>query len=102
MAEAHIYGKNVCSTTACFDSQLAPVAASVPMIFGETGESYDDSSCGGTNVTTFMNWADAHGVGYEPWTWNTWGTCGSLISSWSGTPANTYGTAVRTHLLGLP
>jgi endoglucanase len=33
MAEAHIYGKNVCDTTSCFDSQLAPVAAKVPMLW---------------------------------------------------------------------
>ena len=37
MAEAHIYGKNVCSSVSCFNSQLAPVAAAVPLVFGETG-----------------------------------------------------------------
>ena len=42
----------------------APVAAAVPLVFGETGETYDASSCGSTNISTFMNWADAHGVGY--------------------------------------
>jgi hypothetical protein len=102
VAEAHVYGKNVCSTTACFDANYAPVAAQVPVVFGETGETYDDSSCGSANVSTFMNWADAHGVGYEAWTWNTWGTCGSLISSFSGTPANAYASWVKSHYATLP
>jgi hypothetical protein len=102
MAEAHIYGKNVCSTTSCFDSQLAPVAAKVPMLWGETGETYDDSDCGSSYISTFLTWADAHGVGYEPWTWDTWGTCGSLISNYNGTPANAYGTWVKNHFLSLP
>ncbi len=56
MAEAHIYGKNTCDTTTCFTNTLAPVAASVPLLFGETGETYDASSCGSTNISTFMNW----------------------------------------------
>jgi endoglucanase len=102
IAEAHIYGKNGCASTSCFDSQLAPVAASVPLQFGEMGETYDDSSCGSTNTAAFMNWADAHKVGYQAWTWDTWGTCGSLISNYNGTPANTYGSYVKSHFLSLP
>jgi hypothetical protein len=102
MAEAHIYGKNTCGTTACMDSQYAPVAAQVPLILGEFGETYDDSSCGATNATAFMNWADAHAVGYEAWTWNTWGTCGSLISNEDGTPKGAYGSGVRSHFLARP
>jgi hypothetical protein len=102
MAEAHIYGKNTCGTTACMDSQYAPVAAAVPLILGEFGETYDDSSCGATNANAFMNWSDAHDVGYEAWTWNTWGTCGSLISNEDGTPKGTYGNAIKTHFLARP
>jgi chitodextrinase len=102
MAEAHVYGGNSCASTTCFNTNYAPVAASVPVVFGETGETYDDSSCGSTNISTFMNWADAHNVGYEAWTWDTWGTCGSLISNFNGTPANNYGTWVRGHYLSLP
>jgi hypothetical protein len=43
---------------------MAPVARRVPLIFGETGETYDGSSCGSSNLSTFLHWADAHGVGY--------------------------------------
>jgi hypothetical protein len=102
MAEAHVYGGNSCASTACFNSDYAPVAASVPVVFGETGETYDDSSCGSTKINTFMSWADSHNVGYEAWVWDTWGTCGSLINDFNGTPANAYATWVRGHYLSLP
>jgi endoglucanase len=102
MAEAHVYGKNTCDTTACFDRDFAPVAASVPLMFGETGNSYDDSVCGSSYVATFMNWADAHGVGYQAWTWDTWSTCGSLINNFNGTPNGAYGTYVKNHYATLP
>jgi endoglucanase len=100
MAEAHVYGNNTCSSNSCLDSEMAPVAAAVPLVFGETGETYDDSSCGSANISRLMGWADAHGVGYEAWVWDTWGTCGSLIADYNGTPANAYGTWVRNHYLG--
>jgi len=102
MAEAHVYGGNTCSSTACFDANYAPVVTQVPLIFGETGETYDASSCGSSNVASFMSWADAHGVSYEPWVWDTWGDCGSLISDYNGTPANAYGSYVRSHLQSRP
>jgi endoglucanase len=97
IAEAHVYGKNVCSTTACFDATYLPVARRVPLIFGETGNTYDDSDCGSGYVSGFLRWADAHRVGYETWTWNTWGTCGSLISSFTGAPHGEYGAWVRSY-----
>jgi hypothetical protein len=99
VAEAHIYGKNVCSSTSCFDRTLAPVARRVPLIFGETGETFDGSSCAASHIATFMRWADRHAAGYLAWTWNTWGNCSALISSVSGTPANAYARWVRTHYL---
>jgi hypothetical protein len=102
MAEAHVYGGNTCASTSCFNTNYAPVAASVPLVFGETGETYDDSSCASTNINTFMTWADSHNVGYEAWVWDTWGTCGSLISDFNGTPANAYATWVRSHYLSIP
>lgn len=102
VAEAHIYGKNTCDTVACFDKTLLPVAQRVPLIFGETGETYDSSDCGSSYISTFMTWADAHAVGYEAWTWDTWGNCDALIASYDGTPYSAYGTWVRSHYLTLP
>src|SRR5205823_4201915 len=41
VAEAHVYGKNTCSSVSCFNSTLGPVAKRVPLLFGETGDTYD-------------------------------------------------------------
>jgi hypothetical protein len=47
-----------------------------------------------------MNWVDAHATGYLAWTWDAWGNCSSLISSYStGAPANAYAGWVHQHYL---
>jgi hypothetical protein len=97
IAEAHVYGKNTCGTTSCFDSTLAPVARSVPLILGETGETHDASECGSAHTSEILGWADAHGVGYATWTWDTWGNCSALIRDYAGTPFNEYGSWVKSH-----
>jgi hypothetical protein len=101
IAEAHIYGKNPCDTVACFNDTIAPIAQQVPVIFGETGETYDGSDCNNSsaNIAVFMTWADAHGVGYEAWTWDMWGACHlSLLTTYNGTPYGAYGTYVQQHI----
>jgi endoglucanase len=100
IAEAHVYGKNLCDTVACLNRTMAPVAQHVPLIFGEVGETYDASSCGHAYMQTFLGWAAAHDVGYAAWTWDTWGNCEALISSYNGTPANDYGRYVRARYTG--
>jgi hypothetical protein len=90
VAEAHVYGNNTCASLTCLGQTMAPVAKRVPLVLSETGETYDDSSCGSTNISRVIGWADAHGASYAAWTWDTWGTCGSLVSSYDGTPANAY------------
>jgi hypothetical protein len=98
IAEAHVYGKNTCSSVACFDATLAPVARRVPLVFGETGETYDASSCGSSNISTFLRWADAHRVGYLTWTWNAWGNCSALIGDFSSAqPFSPYAAWVKSH-----
>jgi endoglucanase len=97
MAEQHVYGGNTCYTPSCLTANTAPVAAVVPVIFGEYGETFDGSSCGSTNTSATVNWADAHGVNYEAWVWNDWGNCSALIDDFDGTPANPFGTWVRDH-----
>ncbi|MBV8196611.1 MAG: cellulase family glycosylhydrolase [Candidatus Eremiobacteraeota bacterium] len=97
IAEAHVYGKNLCDTVSCFDSSMQPITKVVPMIFGETGETYDASDCGSSYISTFMNWADKHSVGYEAWTWDTWGGCGVLINNYNGTPSCAWATWVKRH-----
>ena len=67
------------------------------MLWGETGETFDGSSCASSNITAFLNWADAHVVGYEAWTWDTWGTCGALINDYAGHPHGRYGAFVKSY-----
>ncbi|MCO5989566.1 cellulose binding domain-containing protein [Actinoallomurus spadix] len=95
-AFAHIYNFNTCANTSCYDGQLAPVAAQVPLTLSEIGE----NDCSHDFIDTLMSWADTHAVGYLGWTWNTW-DCGSgpsLISSYDGTPTS-YGIGLRDHLV---
>lgn len=91
----HSYNFNVCSNSSCWDSQLAPVAAQVPLVAGEIGE----NDCAHGYIDTLMSWLDRHGASYLAWTWNTWDCASgpSLISSHDGTPT-AYGAGYRDHL----
>jgi endoglucanase len=97
MAEAHVYGKNTCSSTSCLNRTMLPVARRVPLIFGETGPSYDDSDCGSGTISRLLRWADTHNVGYEAWTWNTWRTCNSIINDFVGAPRGEYGSWLKSY-----
>jgi hypothetical protein len=97
VAEAHVYGNNTCSSPVCLDLTMAPVALRVPLVFSETGETFDSSDCGSTRISRILPWVDAHGSGYAAWTWDTWHTCGALISTYGGRPANQYGAFVKAH-----
>jgi hypothetical protein len=98
VAEAHVYGGQVCSSTACFNQTMLPVARRVPLLFGELGESVDGLQCSSGAVRRILGWAAGHHVSWAAWTWDTWGTCGSLISSYSGAPANPYAAFIRQTL----
>jgi hypothetical protein len=94
----HVYNFNTCSTAACWDSTLAPVAAQVPLIAGEIGE----NTCGHAFIDQVMSWLDSKKISYLGWTWNTW-NCSSgpaLITSYDGTPTG-FGVGFRDHLLSL-
>ena len=98
-ASFHTYNFNSCSTTTCWNNVIAPLARSVPVVTGEFGE----NDTAGTFMTTWMNWADAAGVSYLAWTWDTWGCSGGevLITDYSGTPCVSDGTVYQQHLLSL-
>lgn len=95
MAFAHIYNFNSCANTNCFDSQMAPVAAQVPLVLSEIGE----NDCAHAFVDNVMNWADSHNVGYLGWTWNNWDcrTGPALITDYTGT-ATAFGQGVKDRL----
>ena len=99
MASWHSYNFNSCSTAACWNSTIAPVAAKVPVQAGEIGQ----NTCAHDYIDQVMAWADANNVGYTAWTWNPWGVCASegndLITDWNGDPTSTYGQAYQAHLL---
>ena len=96
VAGAHLYDFSQCNTVACWDATIAPVAARVPVITGEVGQ----SRCARDWVDTYLDWADARGISYTAWTWNTW-DCGggpALISDYDGTPT-AFGVGVKERLL---
>jgi hypothetical protein len=94
-AFAHVYNFNSCSSSSCWDSTFAPVAAQVPLSLTEIGE----NDCAHGFVDGLMNWADSHGVGYLGWTWNAW-DCSSgpaLITDYTGNPTN-FGAGIKARL----
>ena len=97
-ASVHVYNFNSCANQSCWDSQLAPVAAKVPLVAGEIGE----NTCAHSFTDTFMDWLDAHHLSYLGWTWNTWDCSSgpSLISDYDGTPT-AYGQGLKDHLASL-
>ncbi|HKN99708.1 MAG TPA: cellulase family glycosylhydrolase [Pseudonocardiaceae bacterium] len=99
VASWHSYNFNVCSTQACWTSQIAPVAASVPLVAGEIGE----NDCAGGYITNLMGFLDGIGASYLGWTWNAWDCASgpSLISDYTGTPTP-FGAAFKSHILALP
>ena len=97
MASWHVYPFNPCKDTACYDKNLKPVMAQVPLMAGEIGQ--DDR--GSDFIKEAMTWLDTNGGHYAAWVWNTWGTdCGSisLITNYDGTPNGAYGQGFKDHL----
>jgi hypothetical protein len=99
-ASFHVYNFNPCKTTACWDADLLPVVAQMPIVAGEIGE--DDGTA--TLIDAFMAWAEPKGISHLAWTWDTWGCSNGavLISDYGGTPCPGYGAGYRTHLATLP
>jgi len=97
----HVYNFNVCHTIACFDSQVAPVIAQVPVVVEEVGT----DNCDGVWFNALLNWLDAHQTGYLSWVWDTWGTaCStfSLITDYYAATPTTWGKIYHDHLALLP
>jgi hypothetical protein len=111
----HAYNFNACTAT-CWDSVLATVVASVPLVATEFGE----NDCMGTSFETpLLDWLDAHGSGYLAWSWNAFGTCVAAVAAtattaavrgqpWSlvtnyntGMPNGGYAQTYYNHLTGL-
>jgi hypothetical protein len=115
-ASFHNYMGQSCDDLSCWNSEIAPVAANVPVVTGEFDEDdFDNPSCANRTPSTFdadyMSWADQHGVSYLAWGWELLSAgeissqkCNAffLTSDPGGTPAAPNGTALHDHLLTLP
>jgi hypothetical protein len=94
-ASFHAYANAGCNTASCWSQEVAPVAASVPVVTGELGE----MDCAQTFVDSYFSWADPLGISYLGWAWNVQ-NCSSfpaLISDYNGTPTP-FGQGFKTHL----
>jgi endoglucanase len=84
-ASWHSYNFNACSTKSCWDKQIEPVMAKVPLIAGEIGE----NDCADTYVTPLMKYLNSEKASYLAWTWNSDFNCASgpgLITGYNGHP----------------
>ena len=100
-ASVHVYPFARCTTVACYDNDIAPVAAQVPAIAGEFGIGGCDAAAAQW-LNELMSWFDRHQVGYLAFVWNAPDSCtnGNLIADWGGTPSQ-YGQIYRDHLVSV-
>jgi hypothetical protein len=107
VASYHNYEGSTCASASCWNTTISSVAAEVPVVTGEFGQ----FSCPNPGFdTTWMDWADAHGVSYLAWSFANTGTltCKSsgyapyLLQSNLTTPEATNGTQVYNHLTSFP
>jgi len=98
VASWHSYANQICSTSACWTSEIQPILASAPLIAGEIGE----NDCADVYVDPLMSFLDSNGGNYLAWAWDTYDCSSfpSLISDYSGTPT-AYGMGYYNHLVGL-
>ena len=99
-ASWHSYNFNACSNQSCWTSQVASVAASVPVVAGEIGE----NDCAGSYITPLTTWMESQGISFLAWAWNADFACSSgpgLVTDYTGTPT-AYGAAYKAVLQALP
>lgn len=113
VASWHVYAINRCAYQSCWDSEIAPVAAQVPIIAGEFGVGppavTGKTDCNAPFLNSLWSFLDSHQLGYAAWKFNVWpGSCGdsnsfnwALISNEFGT-RTPYGDLYYHHLQGLP
>jgi hypothetical protein len=97
IASVHVYPVNRCNAADCWDSEIVPVAASVPVVIGEFGTAWNPPFAD-TMALDLMDWADRLQIGYLAWTWNAWSSADTLIANYSGDPTS-WGADFRAHLL---
>lgn len=100
-ASWHVYNRTWCITVACFETEVAPIAAQAPVVVAEFG----DETCDPTWMNGLLDWLDRKQLGYLAWVWNTWmaADCSAkhLITEYDGTPSE-YGAFYRQRLSRAP
>jgi endoglucanase len=99
-ASFHNYQHQACSTLSCWDHEIAPVAAQVPVVTGE----FDETQCpsGADDFDqTYMDWADENGISYLAWGWFVPEPCDYQLIDSVDMPVAPNGTAVHDHLVAL-
>lgn len=99
VASWHSYNFNGCTDESCWNSQVAPVIAKVPVIVGEIGE----NDCADDYIKPLMNWLDSKSTSYLAWSWNTGPICTpspKLITNYDGAPS-AFGAGYKAHLNAL-
>lgn len=110
-ASFHAYSFNeYCADLRCYDRDLAPIVAQVPLVAGEVGPTLTvgaadvDERCPSSAVRAdgwaplTLDWLDRHGAGWTAWSWNPWGDCWSLVRNWDGEPTPRWGAEVKRRL----
>lgn len=98
VAAFHSYDFKACATRECWDSVLAPLADSVPVLTSELGA---EDPLGGY-VDAYLDWADQQGIGALFWVWAAHPSDPmSLLVEQGGTPTE-YGIRARAWLSGEP
>ena len=98
-ASWHLYPWNLCNVQSCWNRQVAPVIAKVPVVVDEFGV----ATCSAAFINPLMRWLDARSTGYLAWAWNAGFDCAtgpSLITSYNGSPT-AYGAGYQSHLRSL-
>ncbi len=91
----HSYSGTVCNNATCWDSQVAPVAAQVPVVTSEFG----DKVCSAvTYLPKLLPWANSKKISYLGWTWNVWSSecVNVLVKDYAGTPSDNMGVYVKS------
>lgn len=112
-ATFHSYQGLPCDTVSCWNREVKPVAAKVPVVtteFGGDGGGQEDPCPGVVKYDEgYMDWADKAGVSYAGFTWEKdyfdypEPTCNgySMLAKTDGTPRYGQGKAIHDHFIAV-
>ncbi len=93
----HVYNFNAAKSPATWSKWVRMgLLAKAPFVTGELGE----RDCTAKFIDTYMSWADAHGVSYLAWAFNSGPCNGPYLIDANGDPTP-YGAGYKAHLAHL-